>query len=156
MVWSRFAASLGLLLAACGPANPCASSEMRRLVRASLPYAAHWVVAHGDTLTLPEMGDRFKLTDLVLDTARVAIGRTCRFRGAMVFSVPRAETLAVNWFGQPGQAIIFGWPADLGPFAGIGAMMWGDSLRGAILFDARLGVQIKPGVTAQFVAGRAR
>jgi len=35
-------------------------------------YAGHWVVARGDTVTLPEMGDRFKLTDVILDTVRVA------------------------------------------------------------------------------------
>ncbi len=113
-------------------------------------------MARGDTLTLPQLGDRFKLSDIVLDTATVVVGRTCLFRGSLVFAVPRAETLAVSWFGQPEQAIISGWPADLGPFAGIGATWWGhDSLKGAILFDERLGVRVKPGVTAQFVAGRA-
>jgi len=73
----------------------------------------------------------------------------------MTFSVPRAETLAVTWFGQPEQAIVNGWPADLGPFAGLSLVWWGpDSLRGSVLFDSRLGVQVRPGVTAQFVAGR--
>ena len=119
-------------------------------------YVGHWVVAHGDTLTLPELGDRFKLTDVVLDTARVPVGKTCHFRGKLAFQVPRAETLAVTWFGQPEQALIFGWPADLGPFAGIGAVRVGDSLSGAILFDERLGVRVPPGVTARFVAGRGR
>ncbi|MGH7645335.1 MAG: hypothetical protein ACREMR_07085, partial [Gemmatimonadales bacterium] len=67
-----------------------------------------------------------------------------------------ADTLAVAWFGQPEQMIVMGWPADLGPFAGIGASFYrGDSLRGAILFDERLGVQMRPGVTAGFTAGRA-
>lgn len=124
--------------------------------RASARYVGHWRVARGDTLTLPQMGDRFKLRDVVLDTTRVAVGRDCRFRGRLVFEVPRAETLAVTWFGQPEQALIFGWPAELGPFAGIGAVRLGDSLAGAILFDERLGVRVPPGVTARFVAGRAR
>src|SRR5256714_1255850 len=44
----------------------------------------------------------------------------------------------------------------LGPFAGIGAAGVGDSLVGAILFDSRLGVRVRPGATARFVAGRAR
>ncbi len=143
-------------LAACGPANPCGSSEMHLRARFSQAYVDHWVVARGDTVTLPEMGDRFKLTDVILDTARVAAGRTCRFKGALVFAVPRAETLAVTWYGSPEQALIYGWPADLGPFAGVGASRVGDSLVGAILFDAQLGVQVRPGVTARFVAGRAR
>jgi len=73
-----------------------------------------------------------------------------------VFQVPRAETLAVTWLGAPEQALIYGWPAELGPFGGIGAVRVGDSLAGAILFDERLGVQVRPGVTARFIAGRAR
>ncbi len=45
--------------------------------------------------------------------------------------------------------------ADIGPFAGLNASWWGrDSLHGAILFDERMGVQMRPGVTAQFWAGR--
>lgn len=155
---AALASALGL--GACGPSHPCASQTFRRLERSSLPYAAHWVVARGDTLTLPnEMGDRFRLTDIVLDTARTVVGRSCRFRGTIVFRVPRAETLAVTWLGQPEQVIIFGWPADLGPFAGIGASWWRggrDSLKGAVLFDEQLGVRLEPGVTAQFVAGRGR
>jgi len=143
-------------LAGCGPANPCGSSEMHLRTRFSQAYVGHWVVARGDTLTLPEMGDRFKLTDVILDTTRVAVGQTCRFKGALVFAVPRAETLAVTWYGSPEQALIYGWPVDLGPFAGVGASRVGDSLAGAILFDAQLGVRVHPGVTARFVAGRAR
>jgi len=123
--------------------------------RTSRPYVGHWVVAHGDTLTMPQLGDRFQLSDLRLDTTRVVIGPACRFRGAIVFRVPRAETLAVSWVGQPEQALIYGWPADLGPFAGIGASVRRDSLYGAILFDQRLGIQVKPGLTAQFVARRS-
>jgi len=144
------------VLAACGPTNPCSSSEMHLRTRFSQGYVGHWVVARGDTVTLPQLGDRFKLTDVILDTARVAVGGACRFRGALVFAVPRAETLAVTWYGSPEQALIYGWPADLGPFAGIGVSKVGDSLAGAILFDSQLGVQVRPGVTARFVAGRAR
>jgi hypothetical protein len=151
---------LGLLaavLAGCGPSDPCRTSYSRRLIRSSVPYAGRWVVARGDTLTLPDgMGDRFRLTELWLDSTTTVVGPACRFGGALVFAAPRAETLAVTWFGEPEQLVIFGWPAELGPFAGIGASWWGrDSLRGAILFDERLGVRMAPGVTAQFVAGRA-
>jgi len=149
-------ATLLVALAACGPANPCGSSEMHLRTRFSQAYLGHWVVARGDTLTLPELGDRFKLTDVILDTARVAVGRTCRFKGTLVFAVPRAETLAVTWSGSPEQALIYGWPPDLGPFAGVGVSRVGDSLAGAILFDAQLGVRVPPGVTARFVAARAR
>ncbi|MGH7568917.1 MAG: hypothetical protein ACREL9_08115 [Gemmatimonadales bacterium] len=142
--------------AACGPRDPCRSEQFRRLRRHSLPYAGHWVVARGDTLTLPEgLGDRFTLTDLMLDTGTTVVRGECVFRGSIIFAVPRAETLAVAWFGQPEQMIVLGWPADLGPFAGIGAHWYGrDSLKGAVLFDERMGVRMRPGVTAQFVAGR--
>ena len=124
-----------------------------------MPYAGHWVVARGDTLTFPEapaMSDRFRLTDIVLDTATVMVDRECIFRGQIVFAAPRAETLAVSWFGQPEHAIVSGWPADVGPFAGL-SLAWAgqDSVSGAILMDSKLGVQAKPGMTAQFVAGRA-
>ena len=149
-------ATLLVALAACGPANPCGSSEMHLRTRFSQAYVGHWVVARGDTLTLPELGDRFKLTAVILDSGRVAVSGTCRFKGALVFAVPRAETLAVTWYGSPEQALIYGWPVDLGPFAGVGASRVGDSLVGAILFDSQLGVQVRPGVTARFVAGRAR
>jgi hypothetical protein len=124
--------------------------------RFAQPYLGDWVVARGDTLTLPQLGDRFKLTRVALDTARLAMGRTCRFKGLLIFAAPRAETLAVTWSGLPEQALIYGWPADLGPFAGIGATRVGDSLVGEILFDSRLGVEVRPGVTARFVAGRMR
>lgn len=143
-----------LSLARCGPPNPCSASRMRLATRYSQPYFGRWKVARGDTLTLPQMGDRFRLSALILDTARVAVRTGCRFTGAIAFAVPRAETLAVTWIGQLGQAFIYGWPADLGPFGGIGASLSGDSLRGALLFDSRLGIQVKPGVTAQFVATR--
>jgi len=146
--------SLLAALAACGPSNPCASPRMHLQAKFAQRYVGHWRVARGDTLTLPELGDRFKLVDVDLDTGRVAVDRTCRFSGTLIFAVPRAETLAVTWEGQPDQALIHGWPADLGPFAGIGATRVGDSLVGAILFDSRLGVEVRPGVTARFVAGR--
>ena len=149
-----------LAVAACGPRDPCSGHQFDRLTRYSRPYAGHWVVARGDTLTFPDvpgMSDRFRLGDIVLDTATVVIGRECIFRGRMTFRAPRADTLTISWFGQPEQAIVSGWPADLGPFAGISLRSYGpDSMRGAILFDAKLGVQARPGMTAQFVAGRAR
>jgi hypothetical protein len=149
---------LALVATACGPADPCAGYQFRRLERFSRPYAGAWVVGRGDTLTFPDspqMSDRFRLGAVMLDTATVVVGRDCLLRGRIVFRAPRAETLAVTWFGQPEQAIVNGWPADLGPFAGL-SLAWAgpDSLRGSVLFDSRLGVQVRPGVTAQFVAGR--
>jgi len=151
-----------LVVAACrggGAPTPCSGHQFDRLRRYSVPYAGHWVVARGDSLTFPTapaMSDRFRLGDIVLDSATVVIGRDCLFRGQIVFRRPRAETLAVSWFGQPEQAIVSGWPADLGPFAGV-SLAWAgrDSMSGAILLDAKLGVQARPGMTARFVAGRA-
>lgn len=147
-----------LASAACGPPNPCSSHQFDRLRRYSMPYAGHWVVARGDTLTFPDapaMSDRFRLHDIVLDSATVVVDRECVFRGQIVFRAPRAETLAVTWFGQPEQAIVSGWPAELGPFAGLSLAPAGrDSMSGSILFDAKLGVQARPGLTARFVAGR--
>jgi hypothetical protein len=155
---SRGLAVAALTLAACGPSDPCSGYQFQRLQRFSRPYSGHWVVARGDTLTFPDsppMSDRFRLAAVVLDTAPAIAGNSCALRGRLVFQAPRAETLAVRWFGQPEQAIVEGWPADLGPFAGVSLTWWGrDSLRGSVLFDARLGVQVRPGVTAQFVAGR--
>jgi hypothetical protein len=149
-----------LLLSACGPHNPCSGYQFDRLRRFSSPYAGHWAVARGDTLTFPDapaMSDRFRLSTIVLDTATVVVDRACVFRGQIVFRAPRAETLSVSWFGQPEQAIVSGWPADLGPFAGL-SLAWSgadrDSVSGAILMDSRLGVQAPPGLTARFVAGR--
>lgn len=148
---------VGLAVAACGPRNPCSGYQFDRLRRYSVPYAGHWVVARGDTLTFPDapaMSDHFQLGDIRLDTATVVVDRDCVLRGTIVFRTPRAETLAVSWFGQPEQAIVRGWPVDLGPFAGL-ALAWAgrDSLAGAILLDAKLGVQARPGMTARFVAG---
>jgi hypothetical protein len=149
-----------LVVAACGPPNPCSGHQFDRLRRYSLPYAGHWVVARGDTMTFPSapgMSDRFRLGDITLDTATAVAGRECLFRGRIVFRAPRADTLAVTWFGQPEQAIVAGWPADLGPFAGL-SLTWAgrDSLSGAILLDSKLGVQARPGMTARFVAGRSQ
>jgi len=145
--------------AGCG-GTPCTSYQARRTVRYSAPYVGTWVVAHGDSLTLPEeprLADRFRIANLTLDTTRVIVGRGCMLTGRLVFSVPKAETLAVRWFGQPEQAIVQGWPAELGPFAGLAVARYGpDSVRGSVLFDQRLGVQVPAGVTAQFVAGRTR
>ncbi len=148
-----WAAGLG---AACAAGSPCRSGEFHRFTGYSRPYFGAWAVAHGDTLTMPEMGDRFHLDRFVLDSDTVRVDRACRFRGRLVFSVP-AETLAVTWFAQPEHGLIFGWPATLGPFGGLSVAWWGrDSLRGALLFDQSLGIQVKPGTTAQFTAGRAR
>ena len=152
-------AGVALWIAACGPANPCSGHQFDRLRRFSVPYAGHWVVARGDTLTFPAapaMGDRFRLGDITLDTATVVVDRECVFRGRIVFRQP-AETLAVTWFGQPEQAIVSGWPVELGPFAGL-SLTWAgrDSLSGSILLDAKMGVQARPGMTARFVAGRAQ
>jgi hypothetical protein len=121
---------------------------------AAAPYVGRWQVVRGDTLTLPQMGDRFKLATLALDTQSIVLDRACRFRGRLVFSAPRAETLAVTWIGSPDEAFVSGWPAELGPFGGLGVSIAGDSLRGALLFDSRLGINVMPGVTAQFVARR--
>ncbi|HLZ46430.1 MAG TPA: hypothetical protein VKQ05_12210 [Gemmatimonadales bacterium] len=102
------------------------------------------------------MSDRFRLGDITLDTATVIVGRDCVFRGRMTFRAPRAETLSVSWFGQPEQAIVTGWPAELGPFAGVSLAASGrDTMSGAVLIDSKLGVQARPGMTARFVAGRA-
>jgi hypothetical protein len=155
-VTGRVGSALLTALVACGPSNPCRAAEMHLRERYARAYFGHWKVMRGDTLTLPQLGDRFKLKDVVLDSARIVAGGACHFRGSLVFTVPRAETLAVTWYGLPEQALIYGWPADLGPFAGIGASRVGDSLAGAILFDSRLGIEVRPGATARFVAGRAR
>ena len=147
-----------LLAPACAPPNPCSGHQFDRLKRYSLPYAGHWRVARGDTLTFPDapaMSDRFRLGDIILDTATIVLGRECVFRGRMTFGAPKPDTLAVSWFGQPEQAIVSGWPVDLGPFAGV-SLAWSgrDSLAGSILIDSKLGVQARPGMTARFVAGR--
>src|SRR5262245_11805820 len=113
-------------LLACSTSGPCSSSVVHQLAQLSRPYAGRWTVAHGDTLTIPDpsLGDHFKLTDIVLDTDTVSIGRQCLYRGSIVFSVPKAETLAVTWFGVPEHATVFGWPAGLGPLAGVNPSWW--------------------------------
>jgi hypothetical protein len=155
--WSHWILPLPLACA-CAPASPCGSGVVvRQLSRLSSPYAGHWIVARGDSLTIPDptLGDRFALTDIVLDTDTVSLGKQCLYRGSIVFSLPKPETLAVSWFGVPEHVTVFGWPADLGPFAGLNASWWSrDSLRGAILYDERFGIQARPGATAQFWAGR--
>lgn len=147
-----------LLAAACRSPHPCSGHQFDRLARFSKPYAGQWRVVRGDTLTFPDapqMSDRFRLRLIQLDTATTVIGRECVFQGHIVFSAPRADTVRVDWFGQPEQAIVSGWPADLGPFAGLSLAWYGpDSVRGAVLIDEKLGVQARPGLTARFVAGR--
>ena len=64
------------LLAACGRTSPCSGHQFDRLRNYSLPYAGHWVVARGDTLTFPDapaMSDRFRLHDVTLDTTTVVV-----------------------------------------------------------------------------------
>ncbi len=144
-------------LAGCGPPrDPCRSPGLRLVEQASKPYVGTWQVVRGDTVTFPQMGDRFKLSELVLDTARLNSGGLCRFRGTLVFTFPRRERFDVAWMGQGGEAYVYGWPADLGPFGGLGLSFLGarDSVRAALLFDSRLNVNVPPGVTAQFVARR--
>ena len=145
-----------LAATACEPADPCSTALARRSARYSQPYAGHWVVGRADSLTLPQMGDPFILTDVILDTSRATLGRDCLHNGTLIFTTP-AETLPVLWFGQPEQAIVLGWPAVLGPFAGA-ALTWHgpDSLQGSILFDERMGVQVRAGVTGRFWMGRQR
>lgn len=147
-------------LAACGGSEPCSGYQFDRLSRFSRPYAGHWMVGRGDTLTLPDapgLSDRFRLAEIVLDTATQVVGRDCIFGGRIVFARPQPDTVAVTWYGQPEQAIVNGWPAAVGggSFAGL-SLAWAgpDSLRGSLLFSAELGVQVRTGVTAQFMAGR--
>jgi hypothetical protein len=155
MVRALGAIALIVAAAACAPPDPCHSAQFRRLARFSAPYAGRWVVTAGDTMTLPELGDRFDLAEIALDTATALLQDQCVFRGRLAFRIP-AETLAVRWYGQPEQAIVVGWPATQGAIAGVSLTWWGqDSLRGSLLFDERLSVRVPPGVTAQFVAGRA-
>jgi hypothetical protein len=143
-----------VLCTACGPADPCRSTQARRLYRYSVPYAGHWVVARADSLTFPQLGDPFRLAEIVLDTTRTLLRGECVFQGRLTFTIPR-DTLDVRWYGQPEQAIVVGWPAELGAIAGASLAWYGrDSLRGSLLFDERMGVRVRPGVTGQFVAGR--
>lgn len=149
------AAGLAALLLACAPPDPCQSAQFHRLARYSHPYVGRWVVAYGDSLTLPELGDRFELAAVTLDTTTTMLQRQCVFHGRLAFTIP-PETLEVRWYGQPEQAIIVGWPAEQGAIAGVSLRWWGpDSLRGSLLFDERLGIRARPGATGQFTAGRA-
>lgn len=129
---------------------------MRRFAE---PYVGHWVVAYGDSLTIPDapaLADRFRVAAIELDSTRVVQEGICLHTGRLRFAEPRADTVAVRWVGDPGYALVRGWPADLGPFGGL-ALAWRgrDSLRATLLFDERLGAQVPAGTTAQFVAGRA-
>ena len=129
---------------------------MRRFAE---PYVGRWVVAYGDSLTIPDapsLADRFRVAAVELDTQRVVVSGACVQTGRLIFAEPRADTLAVRWTGDPGQALVQGWPADLGPFGGISLRWRGrDSLVGSVLFDERMGAQVPGGTTAQFVAGRS-
>ena len=151
-----YAAAAALLLASCGPPDPCKSAQFRRLKRSTVPYVGRWIVAYGDSMTLPDLGDRFELTAIELDTATSLFGRECVFSGRLLFAIPR-DTIDVQWYGQPENAIVMGWPPEQGAIAGVSLAWWGrDSLRGTLLFDERMGVRVRPGLTGQFVAGRAR
>ena len=72
---------LVLVVTACGPTDPCSGYQFKRLDRFSRPYAGHWVVAHGDTLTFPDspqMSDRFRLAAVVLGLCGLFSLRTRR------------------------------------------------------------------------------
>lgn len=144
----------GLAAIGCGPGSPCRTTDFKNIRRYSGRYVGQWVVAHGDSLTLTQIGDRFHLASFTLDTDTVIFNQECHLAGRMVFTVP-PETLAVSWFGVPEHATVFGWPDSLGPFAGVSVTYWGrDSLHGSILFDAATNMQVTQGTTAQFWAGR--
>ena len=151
----------GVVLAAlvavgCGPGSPCRTTDFKNIRRYSQRYLGDWVVAHGDSLTLSQMGDRFHLASFSLDSDTAMFDQECHLAGRMVFTVP-PETLRVSWFGVPEHATIYGWPENLGPFAGASVSFWGrDSLHGTILFDQAAHIEVQPGLTAQFWAGRAR
>ncbi|HUL50095.1 MAG TPA: hypothetical protein VLT79_08795 [Gemmatimonadales bacterium] len=147
---------LAALLAGCRPRSACETRALDALRRSSARYVGRWTVLWGDTLTIPEMGDRFKLRELDLDTGHVVVsqGKACRLHGAVVFEEPRRDTFAVTWAGTPEQALIYGWPADLGPFGGIGAKLREDTLVGSLLFQSEVGINVPAGVTARFVARR--
>lgn len=145
----------GLLAVGCAPGSPCRTTDFKNIRRYSERYVGHWTVAHGDTLTLTQIGDRFHLASFALDTDTAMFNTECHLSGRMIFTVP-AETLAVSWFGVPEHATIFGWPDNLGPFAGASVSFWGrDSLHGTILFDQATDIQVTQGTTAQFWAGKA-
>lgn len=145
-----------LAATACGPSSPCRTTDFRNIRRFSMRYVGRWVVARGDTLTLTQMGDRFHLAAFSLDTDTVMFNRECHLSGRLVFTVP-PETLTVSWFGVPEHATIFGWPDNLGPFAGASVTFWGpDSLHGTILFDQAANIAVQPGLTAQFWAGHRK
>ncbi len=145
----------GLVAVGCAPGSPCRTTDFKNIRRYSERYVGQWTVAHGDTLTLTQIGDRFHLASFALDTDTAMFNKECHLSGRMIFTVP-AETLAVSWFGVPEHATIFGWPDNLGPFAGASVTFWGrDSLHGTVLFDQATDIQVTQGTTAQFWAGKA-
>src|SRR6266480_1393713 len=86
-------ALLAVVTAGCA-SSPCSGHQFDRLKRFSFPYAGHWVVTHGDTLTFPgapQVSDRFRLGEIVLDTTTTIIGHVCVFRGQMRFRAPEAD-----------------------------------------------------------------
>ena len=117
-------------------------------------------VKHAVARTVEELGG----LDIVVNNAGVAVMNDIahfsdddfeRMLSINVRSVFYTVREAARHLRDGGRVILIGWPVDLGPFSGIQATPWRDSLVGNLLFDGRLGIQVKPGVTAQFVAGRA-
>ena len=152
----RGALLAGLTAIGCGPGSPCRTTDFKNIRRFSDRYVGPWVVARGDSFTLGVAGDHFHLASFSLDTDTVMFNRECHLSGRMVFTVP-PETLAVSWFGVPEHATIYGWPDNLGPFAGVSVTFWGrDSLHGTILFDQNANMAVQPGTTAQFWAGHRK
>ena len=146
-------AVVAVVAVGCAPGSPCRTTDFKNIRRYSERYVGHWAVARGDTLTLTQIGDRFHLASFALDTDTVMFNKECHLSGRMIFTVP-PETLAVSWFGVPERATIYGWPDNLGPFAGASVTFWGkDSLHGTILFDQATDIQVTQGTTAQFWAG---
>jgi len=140
----------------CAPGSPCRTTDFKNIRRFSDRYVGQWVVARGDSLTLTQIGDKFHIASFALDTDTVMFNKECHLSGRMIFAVP-PETLAVSWFGVPERATIYGWPDNLGPFAGASVTFWGrDSLHGTILFDQATDIQVTQGTTAQFWAGRRK
>lgn len=149
----RGALFAGLVAVGCA-GSPCRTTDFRNIRRYSQRYVGEWTVTHGDTLTLTQAGDRFHLVSFSLDTDTAMFDQECHLRGRMIFRVP-SETLTVSWFGVPEHATIYGWPDNLGPFAGVSLVFWGrDSLHGSVLFDQATNIEVQPGTTAQFWAGR--
>src|ERR1041384_6190246 len=95
------------VVAACGPPNPCSGHQFDRQRRYSLPYAGHWVVARGDTLTFPDapgMTARFRPPAPPPAPPGLTAAGGCLFGGIFFFRAPRADPVAATWLGQPEQA----------------------------------------------------